>query len=114
MSESVIEEKKEITEKEPKKVVLTPEICSWTNDDETGTVMEIFLPGVEKDTIKLKMNEENLFVVGESDSVKYMGGYGLCCPVDAEKARSTYKNGLLRVEVPFIEEEFHTVDVVID
>jgi HSP20 family molecular chaperone IbpA len=27
----------------------------------------------------------------------------MCCPVDPEKAKAAYKNGLLRIEVPFLE-----------
>ncbi|MBN1800014.1 MAG: Hsp20/alpha crystallin family protein [Candidatus Lokiarchaeota archaeon] len=108
------EENKIKTEIESKKPVLAPEMCSWTSEDDLYTIIEIVLPGVEKDTIKLRMNEETVFVTGESDDVRYVGGYGLCCPVAAEKAHSTYKNGLLRVEVPFLEEKFHTVDVKID
>ena len=117
MSESIVEEESTETEKveeKPRKSVFYPEICSWTNDEETGYIAEIFLPGVEKDTIKLKLNEENLFVSGETDTVRYVGAYGLCCPVDAENAKSTYKNGLLRIEVPYKEVTMNTVDVKIE
>ncbi len=103
----------EKVEDEPRKVVLSPEMCSWTNDEDTGYEFEIILPGVEKDTIKLKMGEDTLFVIGETDTVRYVGSYTLCCPVDSEKATSSYKNGLLKIHVPFKEIEFHTVDVKI-
>ncbi len=109
-----MEETKTEIEERTKKPILAPKICSWTSEDELHTIIEIVLPGVEKDTIKLRMNEETVFVVGEADDVRYVGGYGLCCAVAPEKAHSTYKNGLLRIEVPFLEEKFHTVDVAID
>ena len=117
MSESVVTEESTETEKveeKPEKSVFYPEICSWMNDEGTGYIAEIYLPGVEKDTIKLKLNEENLFVSGETETVRYVGAYGLCCPVDAEKAKSTYKNGLLRVEAPYKEITLETVDVKIE
>ena len=117
MSEVVESEKKtevEEVEEKPRKGVVSPSICSWTNDEGTGTIVEIYLPGVEKDTIKLKMDKENIFVAGETDNLRYIGGYGLCCPVEAKEARSTYKNGLLRIEVPFMDVTLETVDVKIE
>ena len=107
------EEKPEVEEK-PRKGIVTPNICSWTNDEGTGTIVEIYLPGVEKDTIKLKMDKDNIFVAGETDTLRYIGGYGMCCPVDAKEARSTYKNGLLRIEAPFMDLTMDTFDVPID
>ena len=117
MSEVVESEKKtevEEVEEKPRKGILTPDICSWTNDEGTGTIVEIYLPGVEKDTIKLKMDKDNIFIAGETDNLRYIGGYGLCCPVEAKEARSTYKNGLLRIEVPFMDVTLETVNVKIE
>ncbi len=115
MSDIVESEKKtEIEEvEEPTKRLISPEMCSYVNDEGTGYVIEIILPGVEKDTISLKLNEEYLFVRGETDTLKYIGDFGLCCPVDAGKAKSTYNNGLLKIEVPFKDLSSKTVDVEI-
>ncbi len=111
-----VEDKTEIekVEEESRKIVLTPEMCSWTNDEGTGYKMEVYLPGVERDTIKLKMAEEYIFISGETDNVRYVGDFSFCCPVQHEKATSSYKNGLLKIFVPFKEIEFQTVDVTID
>ena len=114
MSEVVESEEMKEVEEKPRKGVVTPSICSWTNDEGTGTIVEIYLPGVEKDTIKLKMDSDNIFVAGETDTLRYIGGYGLCCPVEAKEARSTYKNGLLRIEIPFMDITLETVDVKIE
>ena len=117
MSELEIKEHEKDTEKveeEPVRIVLTPEYCSWTDDEGLGYNFEISLPGVEKETIKLRMGEETLFVVGDTERVRYVGSYTLCCPVEPEKATSTYKNGLLKIHVPFKEIEFHTVDVNVE
>jgi HSP20 family molecular chaperone IbpA len=67
MSEMVESEEKTETkevEEKPRKGIVTPNICSWTNDEGTGTIVEIYLPGVERDTIKLKMDKDNIFVAG--------------------------------------------------
>ena len=114
-----IEKKEEITDAKKvedavRKSVITPEICSWDNDDGTGYEFEIYLPGVEKDSIKLRMGDDTLFITGESDNIRYVGSYTLCCDVDAIKAKSAYKNGLLKVFVPFKDIETHTLDVVVE
>ena len=68
-------------ETKPSKTKLFPEICSFTNEDGTGYNIEIYLPGVEKDTIKLKMNKDYISINGEAENIEYEGSYQLCCPV---------------------------------
>jgi HSP20 family molecular chaperone IbpA len=97
-----------------KKLVLSPEFCSWDNDDGSGYEMEIYLPGVDKDSIKLRMTEDTLFVVGETDRARYVGSYTLCCPVEPGKTKSTYKNGLLKIFAPYKDIELSTVNIAID
>ncbi|MFX0083715.1 MAG: Hsp20/alpha crystallin family protein [Candidatus Hodarchaeota archaeon] len=102
---SEVEEKGEIEEvkEETKKALLIPEICMYNNEESTGYIIEVMLPGVEKDTLKVKMDKDNLVVYGESDSIKYGGIYQLCCPVEPEMAKSKYKNGLLKITVPYLD-----------
>ena len=111
-----IEIKTEIEEKEDKAIKLRvfPQICTFTNEEGNGYDIEIYLPGVEKETIELKMNKDYITVSGETETVKYTGSYELCCPVESEKAFSTYKEGLLKIHVPFKEVELQTVNVKIE
>jgi HSP20 family molecular chaperone IbpA len=109
-TETQIEEKKE----EKPKLRVFPEICAFTDKEGTGYDIEILLPGVEKDSIKLKMNKDYITINGESDNLIYSGSYQLCCPVEPDKAKSTYKEGLLRIHVPFKEIELHTVNVEVE
>ncbi len=105
---------KETEEEKPRKRAYTPELCMWINEKGNGYDGEFYLPGVEKDTIKLKMEETFIYVAGESDETRYVGAYDLCCPIDPEFATSTYKEGLLKFTVPFKEPEMHIVDVEIE
>ena len=98
----------------PSKLIAYPEICAVENEDSTGFDIEIYLPGVDKDTIKLKMDSEYILITGETETVKYSGFYNLCCPVEPEKAKTSYKEGLLKIHVPYREIEMHTVDVKIE
>ncbi|MFX1411428.1 MAG: Hsp20/alpha crystallin family protein [Promethearchaeota archaeon] len=111
-----VEEKSEIEEvkDEPKTRLIIPEICMYDNEDSTGYIIEVILPGVEKDTIKLKMNKDNLIIYGEADTLKYGGLFQLCCPVDPDKAKSTYRNGLLKIEVPYLDILKDTVEIEIE
>lgn len=117
---SDIERKEEVTEieekveEEPSRTILTPQMCSWIDEEGTGYEMEVYLPGVEKDTIKLRMTEDTVFVAGDTDRIRYVGYFTLCCPVEHEKATSSYKNGLLRIHVPYKEIEMSSVDVAIE
>ncbi len=69
---------------------------------------------MEKDSISLKMHEDSFFIKGETEDIVFIGSFAVCCDVDPEKAKATYKNGLLKIDVPFKEQEFHSVDVKIE
>lgn len=99
---------------EKEKIILSPDVCAWADDDHDTYRIEIPLPGVEKDTIKLKIHEDSFFIKGETDTTVYVGSYAICCPVSAEKTKATYKNGLLKVEVPFKDPMEDAVDVQIE
>ncbi|MFX0007317.1 MAG: Hsp20/alpha crystallin family protein [Candidatus Hermodarchaeota archaeon] len=111
-----IKRETEIEEKEdkPSKPRVFPEICASTNKEGTGFDIEVYLPGVDKEKIELKMNKDYFKINGELESLTYSGTYQFCCPVDPEKAKSIYKEGLLKINVPYEEAELHTVDVTID
>ena len=117
MSEAI--EKKgptEIEEKEKKltKLRIYPQICAFTDEEGTGYNIDVYLPGVEKDTVELKMTNDYIRVIGESETSKFDGAYHLCCPVEPSKARSSYKEGLLKIHVPFKEIELKTIDVKVE
>ena len=109
-STEIIEEPKEKV-KNPSKARYVPEICGFTSEDGTGYDFEVYLPGVDKDTIRVRMTNEYFGILGETDSKQYLGTYNFCCPVNPEKASAVYKEGLLKIHVPFEEVEVHTIDV---
>jgi HSP20 family molecular chaperone IbpA len=91
-----------MSESKEEKRILSPNVCAYPKEDEhEGYHIEIELPGVEKDTIRLKMHEDSFFIKGESEDVVFVGSYTICCPVKAENAKAKYKNGLLMIDVPF-------------
>ncbi|MFX0080422.1 MAG: Hsp20/alpha crystallin family protein [Candidatus Hodarchaeota archaeon] len=100
--------------KEEDKFLTSPEVCSWADDDSETYKIEIQLPGVEKDTIKLKMHDDSFFIKGETEDTIYIGSFSICCAVKPEEAKATYNQGLLKIEVPFKESEYHSIDVKIE
>ena len=116
---SELEETEKSSEMEPEKdkpskLIAYPQMHTIENEDGTGFDIEVYLPGVDKDTIKLKMDTEFIYISGETETVKYTGFYNLCCPVDPTKAKTIYKEGLLKIHVPYKEIELHTIDVKIE
>ena len=99
---------------ENKKILISPEICAWADDEHSIYRIEIILPGVEEDNIVLKMHEDSFFIKGENEDTIFVGSYAVCCPIDPEKAKATYKNGLLKVEVPFMEPEFKSIEIKVE
>jgi len=99
---------------EIEKTYVSPDVCMWPNDEHDTYHIEIPLPGVEKETIKLKMHEDSFLIKGETKDKIYIASYAVCCPINAAKAKATYKNGLLKVSVPFKEPEFHNVEITIE
>jgi HSP20 family protein len=82
-------------------VVLYPRIIAMPDENHENLHIEIELPGVEREGIKLRMHEDSFFVRAEKEDVRYVGSYAICCPVDYEQAKAEYKNGLLTVDVPY-------------
>jgi HSP20 family protein len=72
------------------------------------------MPGVEKDSIVLKMHEDSFFIKGETDNTVYVGSYAICCPVNADKSKAIYKNGILKVDAPFKDRLEGAIDVPIE
>lgn len=103
-----------MTEEKEDKIYVSPEIYMHPNNEHDTYQIDITLPGVERKDIKLKMHEDSFFIKGETEDIVYIGSYSVCCPIDAKEAKAIYKNGLLKVEVPFKEKEFHSVEVKID
>lgn len=105
-----------MSEQEPEieKLIVSPNTWMWPDDDHVNYHIEIELPGAEKESISLKMHEDSFFIKAETEDTVFVGSYTVCCEIDPEKAVAKYKNGLLKVDVPFKEEEFHSVKIKIE
>jgi HSP20 family protein len=63
------------------------------------------LPGVEKEEIKLSGTEEKLTISVDTPQRKYFKVIDIPAKINPKNAKSTYKNGVLEVTLPKIEEK---------
>jgi len=80
-----------------------PLIDVISTDGEIKVVAE--LPGVEKEDIKLSGTEDKLTISVETPNHKYFKDIEMPSKIDPKKAKTIYRNGVLEVTVPKIEEK---------
>ena len=82
---------------------VAPYVCAYSDENEEHLHIEIELPGVEKKDITFKMQETSFSIDAARGDVRYVGTYAIGCPVDTGKAKATFRNGLLAVDVPYVQ-----------
>jgi HSP20 family molecular chaperone IbpA len=83
------------------KISVSPDVCSYFDDDDSHLIIEASLPGVKKEDISLKLLEDSLFLSAPRDDIKYVATLAMCCPIVPGKTEAKYENGLLRIRAPF-------------
>ena len=72
-------------------------------DGEIKVIVE--LPGVEKEDVKLHGTEDKLTISVDTPERKYFKEIEMPTKIEPKKAKTSYKNGVLEVTVPKIEEK---------
>lgn len=83
------------------KIKMSPDVCSYVDQEHSRLNLEISIPGVKKGDINLKMHDDSFNLNAAREDVEYVTTWAFCCPVKAEEAKADYKDGLLKIEVPF-------------
>lgn len=97
---------------ETKVVSLSPNVCFDTDEDLSKGTLEISLPGVKKEDIELKINEDSYSLSAKREGdIKYVATQAFCCPVVPEKTSAKYENGLLKIDVQFKDAMENAVSV---
>jgi len=82
--------------KEQPKYKVTPRYGAWLHEDKF--VLEIALPGVAKEAIKIKAMEDFFTLRAERDNIVYTLDLDLNFRIEPTKVTNEYIEGLLRVE----------------
>ncbi|NYT05069.1 MAG: Hsp20/alpha crystallin family protein [Methanomicrobiales archaeon] len=80
-----------------------PVIYSMPDEHHENLRIEIELPGVAKENIRLNMHEDSLSIRATKTGTVYVGTAAICNPVEPAKAKARYENGLLVIDVPYRE-----------
>ena len=81
-------------------------------DGEIKVIVE--LPGVEKEKIKLSGTENKLTISVNDPERKYYKEIEIPSKIDPKKAKTSYKNGVLEVALPKIQEKKHDEEIKVE
>jgi HSP20 family protein len=87
--------KKQVKKEKP---TLAPTV--YMDHDLKNYYIQVELPGVKKEDVELSISEQSLCVKGPREDIELLGCYVLAHPVDTEKVKAKFENGLLNVMIP--------------
>ena len=79
---------------------IEPEVCEYFDVDENSLTIEIVLPGVLKENIRLKVNVCSLQLYATSEEANYAKYLFFDHPVEPLRGKAIYEHGILRVKIP--------------
>jgi HSP20 family molecular chaperone IbpA len=76
------------------------ELCSCVDDENSTLHLEFTMPGVKKNDIDLKLNNDSFRLRAERGDIEYVSTGSFCCPVEIKSTEANYENGLLLLKIP--------------
>lgn len=98
---------------EDEKKKISPDVCSYVDDEEDSLHIEVSIPGVKKEDISLKMLDDSFSLSAVRDDFDYVAATAFCCAVKARETKANYENGLLKITVPFKDPMDEAIEVAV-
>lgn len=92
---------------------VAPDVCSYLSEDNDRLNIEVNMPGVEKENIRLRMVDDSFSLTAPGKDVEYVTASAFCCPVKAGEAQASYADGCLKISIPFKDPFENAVNVAI-
>ena len=93
---------------------IAPDVCSYMSEDDRTLNIEVSVPGVTKDNIRLRMVDDSFSLSALGKDVEYVTASAFCCPVKSAQAKARYEDGCLKIAVPFKDPFEKAVNVAIE
>lgn len=97
-----------------KKRRIPAEVCSCVDVEKSSIHLEFTIPGVRKEDIELKLNDDSFHLKADRDDVEYVSSGKLCGPAEIEKTEANYENGLLLINIPLKDPWKDAYEVIIN
>jgi len=78
---------------------VAPDVCSYLSEDDNRLNIEVNMPGVDKEKIRLRMVDDSFSLTAPGKDVEYAAASAFCCPVNAGEAQAVYENGCLKISM---------------
>jgi len=96
------------------KVLVPPHMFACLDAEGENYIVEVDLPGVNKEHIDLRMHEDIIHVLAERENLAFHGHLHFPIKVSPKKVKAKFSNGLLKVEVPVKEKRSPPIKIEVE
>lgn len=84
------------------KVRKVPDLCTYVDDERNILVIEVILPDIDRDKIKIKIRDDMLLLVADGDEIIYSTCVPLKRQVITKRFKVHHERDMFRVTLPLV------------